>query len=163
MQYRDRSGIRHRESTGLEDWEEAQKCLRERLQARDDNRLAALRRGRNTTFEQWADIYLEDFSKPPYRAQKTHAANQRAMKHLKAAFGNILLADLDAEGIERYLRMRLRTRVVIKTKEGSITKDLIKPSTVHQEFRSLLVLINLHRKPALFPRIIPGHANVVLL
>lgn len=33
MQYRDKSGIRQRESTGAEDWNEAQQSLRERLQA----------------------------------------------------------------------------------------------------------------------------------
>ena len=50
MRYRDKDGIRHRESTLTEDWGEAQKCLRERLQARDNNTLPALRRGQDLTF-----------------------------------------------------------------------------------------------------------------
>ena len=37
MEYRDREGERQRESTNTDDWDEAQKKLRERLQARDDN------------------------------------------------------------------------------------------------------------------------------
>jgi len=45
MQYRDKIGVRQRESTGTEDWDEAQRSLRERLQARDNNTLPALRRG----------------------------------------------------------------------------------------------------------------------
>ena len=36
MVYRDRNGKRIRESTFTEDWEEAQRKLRDRLQARDD-------------------------------------------------------------------------------------------------------------------------------
>ena len=47
MRYRDKDGIRRRESTLTEDWGEAQKCLRERLQARDNNTLPALRRGQD--------------------------------------------------------------------------------------------------------------------
>jgi hypothetical protein len=46
MRYRDKDGIRRRESTLTEDWDEAQKRLRERLQARDNNMLPALRRDR---------------------------------------------------------------------------------------------------------------------
>ena len=37
MQYRDKTGQRQRESTGTEDWNEAQRVLRERLEARDNN------------------------------------------------------------------------------------------------------------------------------
>ena len=47
MRYRDKDRRRRRESTRAEDWGEAQKCLRERLQARDNNTLAALRRGQD--------------------------------------------------------------------------------------------------------------------
>src|SRR5215468_7263577 len=45
MRYRDKDRVRQRESTLTEDWDEAQKRLRERLQARDNNTLPALRRG----------------------------------------------------------------------------------------------------------------------
>ncbi len=49
-QYRDKAGERQRESTGTEDWDEAQQRLRERLQARDNNRLSSLRRGQVLSF-----------------------------------------------------------------------------------------------------------------
>jgi hypothetical protein len=45
MVYRDRSGKRIRESTFTEDWQEAQRKLRERLQARDDKILDVVRKG----------------------------------------------------------------------------------------------------------------------
>lgn len=45
MHYRDRNGIRRSESTGTEDWQEAQKRLRERLDARDNNVLEVVRKG----------------------------------------------------------------------------------------------------------------------
>jgi hypothetical protein len=77
MRYRDKDGIRRRESTLTEDWDEAQMRLRERLQARDNNTLSALRRGQDIAFGEWADFYLENFSKPPFRAPKTHGVNQR--------------------------------------------------------------------------------------
>src|ERR1051326_2259035 len=44
-----------------EDWDEAQKRLRERLQARDHNTLPALRRGQDLTFGEWADFLSGEF------------------------------------------------------------------------------------------------------
>src|SRR5262249_42874295 len=122
MQYRDKNGVRQRESTLTEDWEEAQKCLRERLQARDNNTLPALRRGQDIAFGEWADLYLENFPKPPFRAQKTHEVNQRALKHLRVGFEQTKLAELTADDIEMYLRGRLKQRVTIKTKSGVVEK-----------------------------------------
>jgi predicted amidohydrolase YtcJ len=65
---------------------EAQKCLRQRLQARDNNTLPALRRGHDLTFGEWSDFYLENFSRPPFRAPKIHKVNERALKHLRKMF-----------------------------------------------------------------------------
>ena len=70
MDYRDRDGNRQRESTNTDDWEEAQKGLRERLQARDSNTLPLLRKGEQFTFAQWSEHFLEAFSKPPFRARE---------------------------------------------------------------------------------------------
>ncbi len=142
MQYRDKVGQRHRESTETEDWNEAQQRLRERLQARDNNTLSSLRRGQELTFEEWADFYLENFSKPPFRALKTHEVNQRAMKHLRAVFDSTRLADLTADEIEMYLRQRLKQRVQIRVGHGFIQKELLKATTVHQEFRVLRRVLN---------------------
>jgi hypothetical protein len=75
-------------------------------------------------FEQWVDFFLENYSKPPIRADKTHNANMRASKHLKGAFQGCKLADLTADGIELYLRKRLRDRVRVKTTAGFIERDL---------------------------------------
>jgi integrase len=141
MRYRDKEGIRRRESTLAEDWGDAQKYLRERLQARDNNTLPALRRGQDLTFGEWADFYLENFSKPPFRALKTHEVNQRALKHLRM-FKNTKLAELTADDIEMYLRGRLKQRVRVKARDGFVEKGLLKATTVHQELRVLRRMLN---------------------
>lgn len=151
VRYRDKSGTRRRESTLTDNWEEAQRFLRERLQARDNNTLLALRRGQNLAFGEWADFYLENFSKPPFRAQKTHEVNERALKHLRAMFENIKLAELTADDIEAYLRGRLKQRVRVKTKKGFVQKGLLKATTIHQELRVLRRMLNVAvRKKLLF-------------
>ena len=85
MVYRDRNGKRVRESTYTDDWQEAQRKLRERLQSRDDRILDVVRKGEKLQFSDWVDFFLENYSRPPIRAEKTHAANQRSAKHLKGA------------------------------------------------------------------------------
>jgi integrase len=151
MQYRDKAGNRQRETTGTEDWNEAQRRLRERLQARDSNTLPALRRGQDLTFGEWSDFYLENFSKPPFRALKTHEVNQRALKHLRKTFESTRLANLTADEIEMYLRQRLKQRVVVKTKGGFLEKQVLKATTVHQELRVLRRMLNVAvRKKFLF-------------
>jgi len=84
IRYRDRNGNRRRESTLGEDWNEAQKKLRERLDARDNNVLDVIRKGESLSLNQWADFFLENYSKPPLRMEKTHEVNLRAVKHLKS-------------------------------------------------------------------------------
>lgn len=85
--YRDRDGKRVRESTFTEDWQDAQRKLRERLQARDDKLLEIVRKGEQLQFSTWVDFFLENYSQPPLRAEKTHETNLRAALHLKKAFG----------------------------------------------------------------------------
>jgi integrase len=151
MRYRDKDGIRQRESSLTKDWDEAQKRLRERLQARDNNTLPALRRGQDLTFGEWSDFYLENFSRPPFRAQKTHEVNQRALKHLRKMFESTKLAELTADDIEMYLRKRLKQRALVKTKDGFVEKQVLKATTVHQELRVLRRMLNVAvRKKFLF-------------
>ncbi len=140
--YWDKAGNRHRESTFTEDWDEANKKLRERLQARDGNILQVVRKGENLTVGELVDWYLENYSKPPIRELKTHIANLRAAKHLKGAFATRRLVDLTADEIEHYLRNRLRQPVRFKTATGYIERGLLKPTTVHQEWRVLRRMFN---------------------
>ncbi len=151
MRYRDRTGVRCQEPTGTSDWHEAQRKLRERLQARDDNILAIVRKGEQLSFQEWADFFLEQYSKPPIRAPKTHQANGRASKHLIKAFGPMKLAAISAERIEGYLRDRLRQRVRINTAAGIMEKGPLKASTVHQEFRVLRRMLNVAVRKKLLP------------
>lgn len=143
MQYRERNGTRRRESTCTENWDEANRRLRERLGARDDNILTVVRKGETLTFSEWADFFLESYSKPPLREHKTHIANQRAVSHLKTAFPTCRLVDVTADEIEHYLRIRLRQRVRFKTSLGYIERGPLKPSTVHQELRVLRRMLNI--------------------
>ena len=151
MVYRDRSGKRIRESTFTEDWQEAQRKLRERLQARDDKILDVVRKGEHLQFSDWADFFLENYSKPPIRAEKTHEANGRAALHLKEAFGRRSVGDISADDIETYLRRRLQARVQVKTAGGVIQRDRLKPATVHQELRVLRRMMNVAVRKKLLP------------
>jgi integrase len=151
MVYRDRSGKRIRESTFTEDWQEAQRKLRERLQARDDKILDVVRKGEHLQFSDWADFFLEYYSKPPIRAEKTHEANGRAALHLKEALGRRSVGDISADDIENYLRRRLQARVQVRTGGGVIQRDRLKPATVHQELRVLRRMMNVAVRKKLLP------------
>ena len=118
IRYRDRSGVHRAESSFTKDWQEAQTILRERLQARDNNVLDVIRKGEKLSLEQWADFFLENYSKPPVRAVTTHQVNLRVAKHLKSAFASRKLVDITADDIELYLRDRLR-----KTVSNEITDE----------------------------------------
>jgi integrase len=101
-----------------------------------------LRRGQDLTFGEWADFYLENFSKPPFRALKTHGVNKRALKHLRTMFENTKLAKLTADDIEMYLRQRLKQRVTVRAKNGFVQKGILKATRVHQELRVLRRMLN---------------------
>jgi integrase len=142
IRYRDRKGVARRESSQTADWDQANKKLRERLLARDANLLEVVRKGEALTYGQWADSFLENYSTPPMRAEGTHEANKRCIKHLRAAFGESRLADLTADSIDVYLRDRLRQRISVKTKLGQKQLGTVKSTTVHQEFRVLRRTLN---------------------
>ena len=65
IKYRDRNGHIIRESANTEDWQEAQKRLRERLQARDERVLEIVRKGEQQLFGSGPSSSLENYSKPP--------------------------------------------------------------------------------------------------
>jgi hypothetical protein len=151
MRYRDTSGTRRLESTNSEDWDEAQRRLRERLQARDNRTLEVVRRGEQLTFKDCTDSFMENYSKPPIRAAKTHEANERAMKHLQATFGSWRLVDVTADNIEQYLRSRLKSHARVKTKDRFRELGILKATTVHQEFRVLRRALNVAVRKKLLP------------
>lgn len=142
IRYWDRNGKSRRESSHTADWDEANRRLRERLQARDGNLLEMIRKGEALTFEEWVDSFLKNFSKPPMRAAKTHDANIRCVNHLVVAFAGKKLVDLSADAIEQYLRDRLEQRVRVRFKGGYREKGPLKSTTVHQEFRVLRRMLN---------------------
>jgi integrase len=101
-----------------------------------------MRRGQELTFGAWAEIYLKNFSMPPFRAPKTHEANQRAITHFSAKFETMRLADLTADHIETFIRERLSQRVRVQPAGGVVEKGLLKATTVHQEYRVLRRMLN---------------------
>ena len=140
--YRDRTGKRQRESTFTEDWQEAHRMLRTRLEARDGNVLQVVRKGESLSFGEWADFFLENYSKPPVRQPGTHSANIRCVQHLKKAFATRRLINVGADEIELYLRERLRQRVRVRLGKGYREEGLLKATTVHQELRVLRRMLN---------------------
>ena len=151
MRYRDRDGSRRLESTNTEDWSEAQKQLRARLDARDNNSLSTIRKGKQITFDEWADFFLVNYSKPPIRAAKTHEANENALKTLRPAFGSGKLVDIDATQIEFHLRSRLQQKRRVRRRSGTVELGNLKPTSVHQEFRVLRRILSVAVKKKLIP------------
>jgi integrase len=151
MRYRDRSGCRRLESTNTEDWQEAQRQLRERLQARDNKTLDTIPKGEQLTFGDWADFFAENYSKPPNRAIKTHEVNENALRTPRPAFGSMKLTDIDATGIEIHVRNRLKQHKRVRRKSGVVELGLLKPSTAHQKFRVLRRILSVAVKKKLCP------------
>ena len=69
------------------DWDEAQRQLRERLTARDNNTLDVVRKGRQLTFNEWADFFLENYSKPPIRAREDSRSERERAEDARPVFG----------------------------------------------------------------------------
>ena len=142
VRYRDREGRIVKESSGTTDGEEAERFLRDRLDARDEGRLGTMLCAKNLIFNEWADWYLENRSKPPYRAEKTHLENVNALKFLSPVFGGVRLSEITSEAIEEYLERRLRSGRRFWTKFGLQHRGKLKPATVHKEFRILRRILN---------------------
>ena len=142
MSYRDHDGRFRQESTGERERGEAEKVLRKRLVARDEGLLPSTSPDGGITFNQWADWFLENRSRPPFRSENTHQRNLGALKFLRPRFGAKRLADITPEEIESYLMNRLNTGKRVHTKMGLQLRGRLKPATVHQELRILRRILN---------------------
>src|SRR5262249_19533632 len=118
---------------------------------RDNNTLEFIRKGKQLTFDELADFFLENYSKPPIRAPKTHEANENALKTLRLAFGSSKLVDIDPTEIEIHLRERLQQKRHVRRKSGTVAIANLKPTTVHQEFRVLRRILGVAVKKKLVP------------
>ena len=142
VRYRDRQGRIVKETAGTTDREEAERFLRDRLNARDDGLLPTILAAKHLTFDQWADWFLEMRSKPPFRSANTHRANLETLIHLRPVFGSMWLSDITPDAIEEYNERRLRSKRRTRTKFGVQYRGRIKPATVHKEFRVLRRILN---------------------
>jgi len=98
--------------------------------------------GKQVTFNQWADWFLERRSKPPFRSAANHQVNLNALKFLRPVFGELVLSDITPEAVEDYLADRLKSGRRIHTKLGIQLRGTIKPATAHQEFRIFSHILN---------------------
>src|SRR3984957_4419914 len=96
MVYRDRSGKRIRESTFTEDWQEAQRKLRERLPSSADKILDVVRKGEQLQFAAWVDFFWRTTPSPP-------CAQKRQMKPTSASVG-ISRRHSETDRFVRFLR-----------------------------------------------------------
>jgi integrase len=142
VRYKDQKGEIVRESAGTSDHQEAERFLRDRLDARDDGNLATVLTSKQLTFNEWADWFLERRSKPPFRSAGSHQQNVNALKFLRPVFGKLALSEITAEAVENYLEDRLQSGRRIHTKFGLQLRGQIKPATAHQEFRILSHILN---------------------
>ena len=142
MSYREQNGRWRQTSTGQREKGEAEKVMRKRLVARDEGLLPSASPGGEIRFNEWADWFLENRSKPPFRSEKTHLQNLGALKFLRPRFGKNRLSDITPEDIESYLMTRLNTGKRVHTKLGLQLRGRLKPATVHQEFRVLRRILN---------------------
>ena len=151
MRYRDKDGKRSRESTFTEDWQEAQRKLRERLQARDDKILDVVRKGEQLQFADWVDFFWRTTpSRLSAQRRPTRPTSELACISNKRS-ASVQSAISAADDIEHYLRRRLQKHVQVKTAAGVIQKGRLKPATVHQELRVLRRMMNVAVRKKLLP------------
>jgi len=81
----------------------------------------------------------------------THEANLTALKSLRPVFGAMKMTEIDAMQIEVHLRNRLKERKKVRRRQGVARLGLLKPTTVHQEFRVLRRIFNVAVKKKLCP------------
>ena len=142
VRYKDQKGEIVRESAATTDLQQAERFLRDRLDARDEGRLSTLLLSKQLTLNEWADWFVERRSKPPFRSAGNHQQNLNALKFLRPTFGTIALSDITAEAVENYLADRLQSGRRIHTTFGLQLRGNIKPATAHQEFRILSHILN---------------------
>ncbi len=142
MSYRDHDGKFRQESTGRREKGEAEKVLHKRLVACDEGLPPSAVPDGGISFNQWADWFLENRSKPPFRSECNHRHNIDALKLIRPRFGKHRLSDITPEDIESYLMTRLNTGKRVYTKLGLQLRGRLKPATVHQEFRILRRILN---------------------
>ena len=87
MSYRDHNGRFRQESTGEREKGEAEKVMRKRLVARDERLPPSAAPDGGISFNQWADWFLANRSRPPFRRENTHRHNLSALKLLRPRRG----------------------------------------------------------------------------
>ena len=142
MRYRDRAGTRREESTGTEDWKEAQQETARAPPGAGRQRPGDRPQGRAAHVRAVGGVFLENYSKPPLRSQRRTRCNSARSCTSEGVRDQQSGRALDAMRSKAYLRHRLRQRVKRKTRAGFVERGVLKPSTVHQELRVLRRMLN---------------------
>ena len=126
MVYRDRNGKRIRESTFTEDWQEAQRKLAGTSPGQGRQHAGRRPERRATTFSDWADFFLENYSKPPIRAAEDPRSQRTRVIASQASVwetgGWEILPPMTSSSI---FEGGLRQRVQVRTAGGVIEKDRV--------------------------------------
>jgi integrase len=142
VRYKDQKGEMIRESAATTDREQAERFLRDRLDARDEGRLSVLLGSKRLTFNEWADWFLEKRSKP--------TVSECWQSRGEPECPEISQTGIRRDGLIGYHFRRGRklsdgsaqSRRRIRTKLGIRLGDIIKPATAHQELRVLTHILN---------------------
>ena len=119
--------------------------------ARDDKILEVVRKGEQLQFSDWADFFLENYSKPPIRAEKTHEANERGACTSSRRSGRGRLETSPSMTSSCIFESGFRREFRSGPLAVSLKKDRLKPATVHQELRILRRMMNVAVRKKLLP------------
>jgi len=130
------NGCRKREMVGSSKTL-ADKALMKRKVQIAEGKFLDIKREANIRFKDFAEEYIEKYSKPNKRSWQT--ADCVYVKHFNAFFGSKCLHEITPQDIERYKSERLRA---VKSSPKIKKRRTISPSTVNREMSWLRGLFN---------------------
>lgn len=132
------NGKTYRSSTGEGKKRKAEKKMEQRMEEVRKGFYPAMHDARTLTFDEWTKTFLEMYSRPPFRAEKTHLYHRNNLNHLSRFFAGRKLVEITPEEIEQYRMERLR--------QISYRGEVIKPATVNREIETLRRLFNVAKR-----------------
>ncbi len=132
------NGKTYRSSTGEEKKRKAERKMEQRMEEARKGFYPAMHDARRLTFDEWANTFLEMYSRPPFRAEKTYAYHKNNIKQLSRTFAGCRLVEITPDDIEHYRVKRLQ--------ETSYRGESIKPATVNREIETLRRLFNVAKR-----------------
>ena len=132
------NGKTYRSSTGEEKKRKAERKMEQRMEEVRKGFYPAMQDARRLTFDEWTKTFLEMYSRPPFRTEKTYSYHKNNIKQLSRTFAGRRLVEITADDIEHYRVKRLQ--------ETSYRGESIKPATVNREIETLRRLFNVAKR-----------------